>query len=378
MRPPDPATERAQKRREQGLSRELQQDRTKEPKHPSLGGSNGYPVWFRREELQREANGEETTAHSRSIDRWKTRIVPYQQTGNSERSVLVGRDQFLLCVFLTAYPDGLADEVALFIYNNGGGIYSREDISRRMDELELSKKISSTEAYQAFEPRNMLRAELFWTRGPPLGVRGVHRYKLLDWDEFGISMERMATKYGHAHISIRIRKPGHYCRSTKLTVLFCIEPGDPRLPPHVDGSIQRPRRWIRVTRLGGTSAETFAAFTDLVCTSIETNRIPGTDDHRVNLWDNLNSHGAPIVAQTVEARNAGTRFSIVPRPPYEPKYAPIEYKICDLVSEVRRQAQRDWDVNDLEQAVYRVAASLGMNGGFDAAFDHCGYTVNGL
>jgi len=378
MRPPDPATQRAEKRRRQGFSRELQQDRTKEAPHPSRGGSKGYEPWFRREEIQRAANGDPTTASGRSINRWKVEVTPRQQTGNKSCSVLVGRDQFYLCLFLTAYPDASADEAALFIYNNTGRVYSRKDVSKRLKELDLTKKIASTEAYQAFEPRNVLRAQLFWTHGPPLGVRGVPRYKLLDWDEFGIAMQQTATKYGHAHTSIRIRKPGHYCRDTKLTALFVIEPGDPNLPANVEGSVQKPRRWIRVTRLAGTSAQTFADFADYVCTSIEMHRIPGTDDHRVNLWDNLNSHHSPIVAQTVEARNNGTRFSIVPRIPYQPKYAPIEYKICDLVSEVRRQATRDWDVNSLEQALYQVAATLGMNGGFDRTFDHCGYTVNGL
>ena len=379
MRPPDPATARANKRAKLGFSREVQQDRTKQAPHPSRGGSKGYDVWFRQEELQRVANGEApTTAHIRSVQRWQNRLIPYQQTGNKARATIVGRDQFYLALFLTAYPDASADEIALFIYNETGSVYSRPDISKRMKDLELTKKIASTEAYQAFEPRNLLRERLFWTRGPPLGVRGVHRYKLLDWDEFGVAMENMATKYGHSHTSIRIRKPGHYCRNTKLTVLFAIEPGDPSLPPQMEGSIQKPRRWIRVTRLAGTSAETFASFADEVCTSIETNRIPGTDDHRVNLWDNLNSHHSPIVAQTVEARNAGTRFSIVPRVPYQPKIGPIEYKICDLVTAVRDQARKEWDVNDLEQAIHRVAATLGMNGGFDRSFDHCGYTVNGL
>jgi hypothetical protein len=138
----------------------------------------------------------------------------------------------------------------------------------------------------------------------------VHRYRLKDWDEFAMAMELMTTKYGHAYMSIRIQKPGHYSRDVKLTVLFCIEPGDPRLPPHMDGSVQRPRRWIRVLRRSGTSAQTFADFADYVCSSIEANRIPGTDDHVVNIWDNLNSHHAPIIAQTVEARNGPVRFTI--------------------------------------------------------------------
>jgi hypothetical protein len=59
-----------------------------------------------------------------------------------------------------------------------------------------------------------------------------------------------------------------------LTVLLAIERGDPRLPANVDGSTQRPRRWIRVTRLAGISAfVTFADFCDYICSDIETNTV---------------------------------------------------------------------------------------------------------
>jgi hypothetical protein len=97
----DPATARAKERRNLGFSRELQQDRTKLPKDPSHGGSAGYPVWFREQELQKVANGEDTTASSRSHERWAQRLIPYQQTGNHPSQALVGRDQWLLCILLT-------------------------------------------------------------------------------------------------------------------------------------------------------------------------------------------------------------------------------------------------------------------------------------
>jgi hypothetical protein len=39
-----------------------------------------------------------------------------------------------------------------------------------MKELKMSLKKASTEAYQAFTPRNLLRAELFWSQLSPLGI----------------------------------------------------------------------------------------------------------------------------------------------------------------------------------------------------------------
>jgi hypothetical protein len=299
-------------------------------------------------------------------------------TGNKASETLVGRDQFLMSLFLIIFPDAEADEIALFIYNNGGQIYERFAISKRMQELGLTKKIASTEAYQAFTPENVLKAELFWTRAPPLGVVGIPRYKFMDLDEFGIAIQRINKKYGHSHSTLRIRKAGHYCRDTKLTVLLGIEPGDPRLPAHFDGSIEKPRRWIRVVRVGGTTVELFSSFVNQICNDIETNFIPNTDNHRVFLWDNLTSHRAPLVAQTVEARNGPCQFTIVHRPPYQPKYAPVEYKICDLIAYIMSQVERDWTTDTLEQELINSMARVGNNGNFWNTFDHCGYSINGL
>jgi hypothetical protein len=122
----------------------------------------------------------------------------------------------------------------------------------------------------------------------------------------------------------------------------------------------------------------FADFMESVIEGIELDPIPDTDDHRVFLWDNLRSHLSPIVTQTVEGRHGPCRFSILPRPAYQPKYGPIEYKMCDLVSELRRQAQPNWNTGILEQAVLRIAGQIGMNGSVDNTFDHCGYTIDGL
>jgi hypothetical protein len=110
--------------------------------------------------------------------------------GNKASETIIRRDQFLISLFIIIFPDATADKIALFIYNNGGQIYERSKISKHMQELGLTKKIASTEAYQAFTPRNALRAELFWTRAPSLGVIAIPRYKFQDVDEFGIAIQR--------------------------------------------------------------------------------------------------------------------------------------------------------------------------------------------
>jgi hypothetical protein len=147
-----------------------------------------------------------------------------------------------------------------------------------LEELDLTKKKASTEAHQAFTPANLLKCEFFWTMPPVLGVVGVQRRRFIDIDECGIALEQTNKAYGHAHTTLRIRKPGHYCRNTKLTIIMAVESGDPSLPPHMDGSIAKPRRWTWVRNMTGTSAYMFADYMEYVCSSIEESPIPGLDE----------------------------------------------------------------------------------------------------
>jgi hypothetical protein len=336
------ANERATIRSKAGLSREVEVLRDDIRSHPSRGGSTGYDLWLRHYCLDQVASYgmgvvQDLPCCRKTLYNWINRIHPFRQTGNTERGAIVGNDLLLLCICLYAYPTASKDELATFIANQGGDIYTRQDISKRLADLELSKTIASTEAYDAFTPRNRLRAELFWTRAPPLGVVGIQTRRLIDFDEFGMSLNKCNTKYGHSHTTIRIRKPGHYTRTTNITVLVAVESGDPILPPGVDGSIGNPRRWITVLDRGGTTSIVFAAFCDKVLTDIEQHPAPGdVDDVRYPIWDNLASHHTALVSQTVEGRPSPNTFIIVPRPPYQPKFGPIEYVICEIAAELAR------------------------------------------
>lgn len=135
----------------------------------------------------------------------------------------------------------------------------------------------------------------------------------------------------------------------------------------VIGSIHRPRRWIQVIQSGGTNAATFADFIEYICNDIETNSVPANlsdiNSDRNFLWDNLQAHMTLIVAQTVAVRPPGsnTIFGYVPRPPYQPKYGPIEYKIYDLIAAVGKKTTPNWTTTDLEQALVEEANRLSYN-----------------
>jgi hypothetical protein len=147
---------------------------------------------------------------------------------------------------------------------------------------------------------------------------------------------------------LRVRKDGHYHHGVKITVIFAEEPGDPQLPPHVQGSVDHPQRWIRCVHATGTTTNIFRDFCDYVCRDIETNNIPGTDFHQIFIWDNLGAHCSRYVHNTVTNRVDPSNFSIVPRPPYNPKYGSIEYKICEVMEKIRLKKEEDWNMNRLE------------------------------
>ena len=72
-----------------------------------------------------------------------------------------------------------------------------------------------------------------------------------------------------------------------------------------------------------------------------------------------------------------TTFRILARPAYQPKYGPIEYKICDIIQHMRFQSQQQTNLDELEAAIYEAAGEIGLNGSFDSTFAHCGYSVDG-
>ena len=95
-----------------------------------------------------------------------------------------------LAIFLIAHPDGTLDEMAAHIYNEGGDLYSQSVISKRLNELEITKKKASTDAFQAQRADVQFRVHVFFNCPPPLGVLNVPLYKLIDVDEFSITLER--------------------------------------------------------------------------------------------------------------------------------------------------------------------------------------------
>ena len=365
----DPRQVEERERRRAGLYRRL--GITRAPKsHPGIGGTRGYAIEMRESEIWSSNHGFPCVASRRSIQRWQRRLHPYLMTGNRERNVLVGLEQFHMILFLLAWPDARLDEVIAYVANTGTGrVYSRSQVSKRLDELGMSKKVGSTEARQASLPINRFKREQFWRMNLPFGVNGCERRRLIDVDEIGIELQRTNRKYGHSHTGIRVVKPGHYSRDTKLTVILAVEPGDPALGPEIRGSVNNPRRWLRILVKAGTSTIDFNDFLRSVCNNLQEYQPEGMvgNQSRVFLWDNLSSHCSPIIHQTVEGEFG---HLIVRRPPYKPSDAPIEYIFCALICDLQNKT---FQTNNLVELIHAIQISVQSLRAFDNTFNKLGY-----
>lgn len=377
----DPAITRAKSRAELGLGRETTQTRTLLAPNPSIGGTRGFRVEERERALlaldehqDYDLASETVGCCADSVRRWERRLTPYRMNGGAGRNNLVGEDQLLLSICLYIYPDASADEICTFIVANGGDVYSRPDITKRCNELGVTRKRSSRESYLAYTAKNVQKYLWFITLGPPLGVSSVRMARLIDIDETGFYLKSCSSKHGRGHSSCRVRYPGHYTRKEKkVNVVLGIEPGDAELPPNIDGSIQNPRRWILVTQ-DNCDQYNFGDFIDAMLTNLETSPSPShLDDQRCLMWDNLSVHKTPYVTNVIHGRESNNHFFSVNRPPYRPKIAPIEFVFCELAAELERRVQADWTIDSLRFHIYDICSTIGRGGSFHSTFIHCGY-----
>lgn len=100
----------ALERRHAGLPRQLQVERGSEFPHPSKGGSRGYPVWFRLEQLMKYHAGRPIDVDRKTIKAWLQNVNPKRMTGGRAKEALTGIDQVLLLIYFHAYPHATHEE----------------------------------------------------------------------------------------------------------------------------------------------------------------------------------------------------------------------------------------------------------------------------
>jgi hypothetical protein len=167
----DPADLQAHACAQLGLTWQLEQIRRKMP-HPRRGG-RGYNTWFRQVQLAKVAAGKDVDVSMSSLCCWRERLDPYCLMGNKAMDQVMGVDLINLVTFLKVWPKAHLNEMAIFINNKGGPLYPIMVISKRLDEMKITKKRASTEAYQAQREDVQFCVWSFWNCLPPLGIFGV-------------------------------------------------------------------------------------------------------------------------------------------------------------------------------------------------------------
>ena len=196
----------------------------------------------------------------------------------------------------------------------------------------------------------------------------------MDIDEAHFTLKSIESAYGRAAKPMRVRDVGHYRRGAKaLNLLIAVEPGNPNIPLNMNGSVRYPRRWFRITK-DNVDQVVFARFIDQICRSIEANPVDG-DEEKIFMWDNLSAHLTPVVTNTLELRPTREQyqFSSLPRPPYQAKWAPVEYVICQIANILSNKVVANWTEQTLSMELHNACMTVGYEGKFDNTFAHCGY-----
>ena len=143
-----------------------------------------------------------------TVDRWMVRRNEHGharlfcRTGNrrSQREVK-HRDLILLALHRAVLHKATFSELNAFIYamnlhNPDNRMYSYSQLHRAGASILITRKRSSTTAYQAMTPTNIQRRANFWNMMYPFGCIGINPRDMIDLDEAGIYTNGTNRKYG--------------------------------------------------------------------------------------------------------------------------------------------------------------------------------------
>ena len=114
--------------------------------------------------------------------------------------------------------------------------------------------------------------------------------------------------------------------------MILVELGNPNTPQHLNGSVNRPRKWLRLI-VENIDQFIFGGFINEILHNIENHPAPG-NYYNFFIWDNLRTHKTPYITNIIENRETLNVFSLVDNPPHVPKIATIEFIFCELAAEL--------------------------------------------
>jgi hypothetical protein len=238
----------------------------------------------------------------------------FARQGNKRAQVLRGVDGILLVWYRILYPKVQGSEMQAFLWNSYGRFlpeprfFSLSQITKAEDYYGLSRKRSSTTAYQARLRRNIQKRANFWLLPYPFGISNIRAEDMIDFDEAAFYLTTANRSSGKAYINCRVREHGPYGHSERYNMLLAVSGGQDGL------------RWLEFTK-ENANLLTVSDFIERILNEIgdadPENGIP----RRCFTMDNLVVHHHQIIAQMIFARGHRLAF----RAPYYPVDGPIEY-----------------------------------------------------
>ena len=295
--------------------------------------------------VTRYINRQEQVGHSRA----------YRHTGNarSEREIQ-GGNLIWLSLYRVALPKATHAEINAFLYIMNSEdphyqIYSHSQICRAEQRIHLTKKRSSTTAYQALDPRNVQWRDNYWNMNYPFGIADQDPRKMIDLDEMACSVDGANRSRGTCLVGNRAREVGPYSKSDKVTLLMA-----------VSGNPVNPDRWFEIWNVGGTTIARFYAFIERIIADIG----QGTPGNRYCFtMDNLDAHTNDAVQALIF--NAGHR--IVFRAPYHPVDGAIEYIFNIIQCALCIRMREIIDTNDFIRHLRQIITNMPA---FSPFFEH--------
>ena len=242
--------------------------------------------------------------------------------GKPRDAPLPSGDLALLIHCRLTFPKAHADEVRAYIanYSPHQSLYSRQDVHDMEKRLEMTRKRESSRALQSLLPLNVMR-RLFWSEPPPVGCHGLDRNLLIDVDEAGLSLNSCVRSYGKARRGQRVVEAGSYTRARTWNLILAIDANG--------------RRWHRFS-LANTNQFVYRDFIETVMGSLPPQGSPAFVA-RTFMHDSLGAH---LTGNVTTAIYMGG-YNVLPRPPYMPSDAPIEYVINQVQEGLKKRAGMD-------------------------------------
>ena len=213
----------------------------------------------------------------------------------------------------------------------------------------------------------------YTTLPPPLGIHNTPIHRLIDIDKTGFYLKKFSSNYGRGHRTYRMRFLHYRRNDTKINVILVVESGNLNIPPQLDGIIERPRKWLRLS-MDNVNQFLFGGFVHEILHNIETTPpLRWIWRWQIIIWDNLRAHKMSYVTNLIDERVIHHNFCLVYYPPYCLKITPIEYICCELAAELSWRCVREWTVIDLRRNINDIVRNLEQNRRVHSTWVHCGY-----